>query len=113
MPALRSVVVFGTCVIAASLFSGCATSRPDRVPMAHDQLNHFVRDCRQKANQVAMLQNMRQTKDERTMAGLEVAMNPLLKYVNPAQHRQLQDIGSGQTNWYIDYHLQMLARECP
>ena len=98
MPALRSVVVFGTCVIAASLFSGCATSRPDRVPMAHDQLNHFVRDCRQKANQVAMLQNMRQTRDERTMA---------------AQHRQLQDIGSGQTNWYIDYHLQMLARECP
>jgi hypothetical protein len=81
--------------------------------MARDQLNHFVRDCRQKANQVAMLQNMRQTQDERILAGLEVASNPLLKYVNPAQHRQLQDIGSGQTNWYIDYHLQMLARECP
>jgi hypothetical protein len=113
MLALRSAVVFGTCVIAASLFSGCATSRPDRVPMARDQLNHFVRDCRQKANQVAMLQNMRQTQDERILAGLEVASNPLLKYVNPAQHRQLQDIGSGQTNWYIDYHLQMLARECP
>jgi hypothetical protein len=37
----------------------------------------------------------------------------LLKFTNPAQHQQLQDISSGQTNWYIDYHLQMLARECP
>ena len=45
----KFVTVFGTCVITASLFSGCATEpRPDRIPMTTADLNHYRIDCSRK-----------------------------------------------------------------
>jgi len=109
----RSVSVFGICVMFASLFSGCAATRTDRVPMDRHSLNHFQKDCKKKEQQVALLQSMRQTKDERMLAGFETGFNPLMRFTNPHRYQQLQDIYRGQTNWDIDYNLIMLERLCP
>ena len=99
--------------MSVSLFSGCAATRTDRVPMDHHGLNHFQRDCKQKQQQVVFLLSMRQTRDERTLAGLEVGFSPFMKYTDPDRHQRLNDIYRGQTNWDIDYNLQMLERLCP
>lgn len=60
-----------------------------------------------------MLQQMRQTPDERAIAKLSNAVTPWTKYLNPDQHRENRMQGMGQNNWYIDYHLLLLARDCP
>jgi hypothetical protein len=56
---------------------------------------------------------MRQTPDERAIAKLSNAVTPWTKYTNPDQHRENRMQGMGQNNWYIDYHLLLLARDCP
>jgi outer membrane murein-binding lipoprotein Lpp len=113
-PVLRFAIVFGTCVIAASLFSGCAApGRADRVPMRAVDLANWHHDCKHKAEQVAMLQQMRQTQDERAMSQLANALTPWNKYTNPDPHRENRMQGMGQNNWYINYHLLLLARDCP
>jgi hypothetical protein len=110
----RSAAVFGICVIAVSLFSGCAaTGRADRIPMREVDLKNWHHDCKHKTEQVAMLQQMRQTPDERAIAKLSNAVTPWTKYTNPDQHRENRMQGMGQNNWYIDYHLLLLARDCP
>ena len=103
----------GIFVIIASLCSGCATaSRPDRVPMSTVDLNHFVINCSIKAQQVAMLHSMRQTRDERLVAGLVAAL-PWYKWTDPAEYNQRVDIHNGRLNWMINFHLNALATQCP
>jgi hypothetical protein len=105
--------VCGIFVIIASLCSGCATaSRPDRVPMSTVDLNHFAINCSIKEQQVAMLQSMRQTGDERMVAGF-VAMLPWARWTNPDEHNQNVDVHNGRLNWMINYHLNILATHCP
>jgi hypothetical protein len=100
-----------------SLFSGCASTsvatRIDRVPMDSWALNNFKRDCNQKPQQVAMLQSMRQTRDERVMAGLDVAFNPFMKYTDPARFQHLKDMQNGDINVRINNHLLLLEQNCP
>ena len=57
--------VFGACVILASLCSGCASrGTPGAQPMAYEDLNYFQVDCKIAVQQRAMLESMRQTRDE-------------------------------------------------
>ena len=48
---------FGTCAIIVSLFSGCASSVPQRDPhyMTIEQLGMFVPNCKIRDQQMAML----------------------------------------------------------
>lgn len=110
---LRSAIVFGTCAIVVSLFSGCAAQRPDRVPMREVDLSNWHHDCRYKEEQVAMLQRMRLTRDEQAMAQLSAVAQPWKRYTHPGEFREVSMQGMGQTNWYINYHLTLLARDCP
>ena len=109
----KYVTVCGIFVIIASLCSGCATaSRPDRVPMHTRDLNHFAINCSIKEQQVAMLQSMRQTGDERMVAGF-VSMLPWAKFTNPGEYKQNVDVHNGRLNWMINFHLNVLATQCP
>ena len=76
-------------------------------------LNNFKRDCSKKQQQVEMLQSMRQTRDEKAMAGLDAAFNPFMKYTDPARFQHLQDIQNGDINVRINNHLLLLEQNCP
>jgi hypothetical protein len=109
----KYVTVCGIFVIIASLCSGCATaSRPDRVPMHTRDLNHFAINCSIKEQQVAMLQSMRQTGDERMVAGF-VSMLPWAKFTDPGEYNQNVEVHNGRVNWMINFHLNVLATQCP
>jgi ferric iron reductase protein FhuF len=99
---------FGVFVMLASLCSGCAVQpRPDRVPMSAEDLNWFQVDCGRKAEQVAMLQSMRQTTDELIASKLRLMSQPwtAVSGVN-------YDYVSGNPNNYINFHLNRL-KLCP
>ena len=85
--------VFGACAIIVSLCSGCAT-QAHNVPMAYEDLNYFQVDCRIAPQQRAMLQGMRQTRNEQALDQLTF------------WNRQ------GNINRQIDYNL-FLLRYCP
>ena len=89
--------------MCVSLFSGCALHPvPDRVPMATIDLNHFQIDCRYKEQQVAMLQSMRQSRDENFAARMRAMAQPLSWNEN-------HDIAYGNPNKYINHHLRQLS----
>lgn len=81
--------------------------------MQEIDLANWHHDCRHKLQQVAMLQNMRQTGDEQAVAKLSLLTRPWVKYTNPDEFREKTMQGMGQHNWYINYHLTLLARDCP
>jgi hypothetical protein len=92
----------------ASLCSGCAVQpRPDRVPMSAEDLNWFQVDCGRKAEQVAMLQSMRQTTDELIASKLRLISQPWT-----AGSGVNYDYVSGNPNNYINFHLNRL-KLCP
>jgi hypothetical protein len=110
MPTLarKFALVFGVSVMLASLCSGCAVQpRPDRVPMSVQDLNWFQVDCGRKAEQVAMLQSMRQTTDELIASKLRLASQPWT-----AGTGVNYDYVSGNPNNYINFHLNRL-KLCP
>jgi hypothetical protein len=101
-----TVRVFGTCVMFASLFSGCASYvEPGRVPMATVDLNTFQVNCAIKDQQVTMLQSMRQSRDDTFMARLKSMTEPFSWSIN-------HDIAHGNPNKFIDYHLYNLNNFC-
>ena len=66
--AVKFARVFGACVILASLCSGCASrGTPGAQPMAYEDLNYFQVDCKIAVQQRAMLESMRQTRDEQAL----------------------------------------------
>jgi hypothetical protein len=81
--------------------------------MREIDLANWYHDCKYKDEQVAMLQRMRQTRDEQTMARISSALQPWKRYTEPGEYREKSMQGMGQTNWYINYHLTLLARDCP
>ena len=99
----RFANVFGLCVITVGLSSGCATQiDPNRVPMSTADLNHFQIDCKIKNQQVAMLQSMRQSRDEQFAASMRSMMRP---FSWTPDH----DIAYNNTNKYINFHLNQLS----
>lgn len=73
--------------------------------MSTADLNHFQVDCRIKDQQVAMLQSMRQTRDEQFTSHLRSMFNPLTW---TSDH----DVAHNNPNKYINYHLRNLSY-CP
>ena len=102
------------CGIIASLSSGCATGvDPSRVPAGiHDLNSRFQIDCSRKQEQIAMLQSMRQSRDETFEAYLRTILQPWRFVTNPADHQIDLEISQGNPNKYINYHLNQL-RYCP
>ena len=99
----RSAIVFGMCVMCVALFSGCATQiDPSRVPMSAEDLNHYQIDCRLKNQQVAMLQSMRQSKNDIFAARMRAMTQP---FSWGPDH----DIAHSDINHYIDFHLRHLS----
>jgi len=99
----RFVIVSGMCVMCAVLFSGCASQiDPNRVPMSTRDLNTFQINCRLKNQQVAMLQSMRQTREETFAAHMRSLAQP---FSWTSDH----DIAFNNPNKYIDFHLYHLS----
>jgi hypothetical protein len=99
----RFVTAFGICVMCAALFSGCASQiDPRRVPMSTQDLNHFQVDCRIKSQQVAMLQSMRQSRDDMFASSMR-------SIARPFSWTPDHDIAHNNPNKYIDFHLNQLS----
>jgi hypothetical protein len=113
-PKLKFAIVFGMCVTIASLSNGCATSPdPNRVTASIEDLNSGFRlDCSRKQEQIAMLQSMRQSRDESFEAYLRLMLQPWRVVTAPGDHQIDAEIAHGNPNKYINYHLNQL-RYCP
>lgn len=81
-------------------------------PMYAVDLDHFQIDCRQKEQQIRMLQSMRTNADTGLVNRLENVLNPWDRVFNPDVAYQRQSIGNGYTNWLINQHLMRLAHDC-
>jgi hypothetical protein len=113
-PKLKFAIVFGMYVTIASLSSGCATSPdPHRVTASIEDLDSGFRlDCSRKQEQIAMLQSMRQSRDESFEAYLRLMLQPWRVVTAPGDHQIDAEIAHGNPNKYINYHLNQL-RYCP
>lgn len=80
--------------------------------MSARDLNWFQPDCKRKHEQVAMLQSMRQTTDEAFAARMRNVLQPWKIFTNPETYRLNDDIGYGNHDHYINFHLNQL-RYCP
>jgi hypothetical protein len=110
---VKSVIVSGIFVTTVSLLSGCAvTADPARVPMSTQDLNWFQPDCNHKEAQIAMLQSMRKTPDEAIAARFRNILQPWKFVTNPAEYHANDQIGYGNHDHYINFHLNQL-RYCP
>lgn len=90
----RCVTVFGLCVTIASLCSGCASSGPPAKQVNLNDLDSMVLDCSRKAEQIAFLQSLRRSPDDRILT-----LNGWFGY-NDRLHR------------IINHQLRYLANNC-
>ena len=81
--------------------------------MAAVDLGSFQIDCRIKEQQIALLQSMRVSRDDRIINSLANLAQPWQAITAPDQVYQRQQIQSGRTNWLINQNLQRLAYDCP
>jgi hypothetical protein len=106
---VKFTIAFGLFATIVSLSSGCAvTVDPGRVPMSTQDLNWFQPDCNRKQEQVEMLQSMRKTGDEALAAVFRNILQPWKFITNPEEFRINQDIGHGNHDHYINFHLNQL-----
>jgi len=109
---LPSRLVSGAFVIIASVSSvGCAVPVINR-PMATVDLDHFQINCAKKQEQIALLQSMRSSPDDRTMAGFSNMLQPWQIFTQPQEYALRRDVGRSMTNWQINQNLLRL-RDCP
>ena len=80
--------------------------------MAFVDLDRYQIDCRYKAQQIAMLQSMRPTPDDRLFARIENAFNPFSIITDTNQHFDRKAISSGRTEWIINQKLMALRDDC-
>jgi hypothetical protein len=106
----KSVAVSGICVTLAILCSGCASTRSD--PMGFADLDSFQINCSQQTEQMALLQSMRSTRDDRLVARASNAIQPWLAYTNPEQHYNNANRGYGRADWVINQKLLELRDNC-
>ena len=83
---LKSAVVSGICVTLAILCSGCATSGSQ--PMRFADLDNFQINCNRRAEQIALLQSMRSTHDDRLFALLSNTVQPWKQFSDPEQYNE-------------------------
>ena len=107
----RFVSVFGVCVtLAVLLTTGCSTVQ--RTPMAFADLDHFKVNCKKKGEQIAFLQSMRPTNDEKLFAGLSTIFQPWNYIVDPYGHDSNRAVSTGRSEWVINQLLMELRDNC-
>ena len=106
----KSAVVSGICVTLAILCSGCAS--PRSAPLGFADLDSFQIDCNHRTAQIAFLQSMRSTPDDRLIARASNAIQPWLVYTNPEQHYNNANRGYGRSDWVINQKLFELRDNC-
>ena len=107
----RFASVYGVCVtLAILLTTGCSTVQ--RTPMGFVDLDHFKVDCRKKGEQIAFLQSMRPTPDEKLFAGLSTIFQPWNYIVDPYGHDSNRAVSTGRSEWVINQHLMTLRDNC-
>ena len=80
--------------------------------MGFADLDSFRIDCSRRAEQIALLQSMRSTPDDRLLARASNAVQPWLAYTNPEQHYNNAVRGRGRTDWVINQKLIELRDNC-
>jgi len=108
----RFVTAFGTCVITASLVSGCATGTPARLAMTTNDIKNFQPDCRQKEQQLRLLSILRRSADEQLWDAMVLAATPMSDVTHPEQYRQAKSLLSGEHTRAIQYHIYYLNKHC-
>jgi hypothetical protein len=107
----RFASAFGVCVtLAILLTTGCSTVQ--RTPMGFADLDHFQIDCRKKSEQIAFLQSMRPTRDEKLLAGFSTIFQPWNYIANPYEHDSNRAVSTGRSEWLINQHLMTLRDNC-
>ena len=106
-----SASVFGICAILAILLTtGCSTAQ--RTPMGFVDLDYYQVDCRKKPEQIAFLQSMRPTRDEKLFAGLSAIFQPWQYVSDPYNYDSRRAMSSGRTEWLINQKLMELRDNC-
>ena len=107
----RFASVYGVCVtLAILLTTGCSTVQ--RTPMAFADLDHFKIDCRKKAEQIAFLQSLRPTRDEKLFAGFAAMFQPWTYITDPYGQDSRQAVSTGRSEWLINQKLMHLRDDC-
>ena len=104
----KSAHVSGICVTLAILCSG-ATAAP---PVDFTDLDYFQIDCSRRAEQIAFLQSLRSTADDRLFARATNALMPWRMFTNPAAYNNNAAQGSSRTDWVINQKLIALRDDC-
>ena len=107
----RFASVYGICVTLAILCSaGCSTVQ--QTPMGFQDLDHFKVNCKKKTEQIAFLQSMRPTRDEKLLAGFSVMLQPWNYLVEPYEHDSKRAVSTGRSEWVINQLLMELRDNC-
>jgi len=107
----RFANVYGICVtLAILLTTGCSTVQ--RTPMAFVDLDHFKVNCRKKGEQIAFLQSMRPTNDEKLLTGFSALLQPWTYITDPYGHDSKQAVSTGRSEWVINQLLMELRDNC-
>ena len=107
----RFASAFGVCVtLAVLLTTGCTTAQ--RTPMAYVDLDHFQINCKKKSEQIAFLQSMRPTNDEKLFAGLSTVFRPWTYVTDPYGHDSNRAVSTGRSEWLINQLLVELRDIC-
>lgn len=80
--------------------------------MSFQDLNHYQIDCSRKFDQIAVLQSMRPTRDDRMFARLSKMVQPWKVVTDPLSNSENEAIGTGRTEWLINQKLIALHRDC-
>ena len=107
----KSAVVSGICVTLAILCSGCATTTGSQ-PMRFADLDHFQINCSKRTEQIALLQSMRSTPDDRLFSLLSNKVQPWKQFSDPEQYNENIIRGYGRGDWVINQKLMELRDNC-
>ena len=80
--------------------------------MGFSDLDSFEIDCSQRTQQMALLQSMRSTPDDRLFARASNALQPWLTLTNPDQQYNNAMRGYNRSNWVINQKLMELRDNC-
>ena len=107
----KSKLVSGICVTLAILCSGCATTTGSQ-PMRFADLDNFQINCKRRTEQIALLQSMRSTPDDRLFALLSNTVQPWKQFSDPEQYNENIIRGYGRGDWVINQKLMELRDNC-
>ena len=104
----KSAHVSGICVTLAILCSD-AMSAP---AVDFTDLDYFQIDCSRRTEQIAFLQSLRSTADDRLFARATNALMPWRMFTNPSAYYNNAAQGSNRTDWVINQKLIALRDDC-